>query len=305
MKWWGVVSLALFVSLASPLTQEAAAAAKSSRIRPSAHAGELKLRVSGKTRGYHRATAAEPVEFRIRGPIAIRVLSRYLFAPESADSVAVYALRLEIDGVEVRTFDEVAPPSRKARRRDGGGRVGTLERTLVQIPAGSHKVRLAPTDEGAAVAVRLYRGSGRPSGIKWVSYAPETYEKACRLHVRDVEETYYRFSVDTPVTLQLHGPLQLKILSRLDFGIERGYTQAYALKAYIDGELAQTFTLKSRASHTAIYPELPAVTPGRGQTVYLDVPDGEHEITVSLDCTTAQAGSLRTLIPEKAVTQTR
>ena len=101
MRWWGVVSLALLVSLASPLAHEAAGAAKSSRIRPSAHAGEMKLRVSGKTRTYHRATAAEPLEFRIRGPIAVRVLSRYLFEPASADTFAAYALRLEIDGVEV------------------------------------------------------------------------------------------------------------------------------------------------------------------------------------------------------------
>ena len=39
-----------------------------------------------------------------------------------------------------------------------------------------------------------------------------------------------------------------------------------------------------------------------GEAILVEVPDGRHDLSVVLDCTTAQCAALRILIPESAVT---
>jgi len=279
-------------------------AASSALLRPSGKPEILRLRVGGGLSTYFVATADRPLAFRVHGPVAIRLLSRLLYEGEPGTGPIPYRVRLEIDGVELRTLAEAAGRSAQARI-DGGGPVGALKKRIVQIPSGKHKLHVYPLDEEQSVAFRVLRGTGKPKKINWISFAPETYERAVRLDARDLEYTYYRFGGAKPVSLSIIGPLHMKIMTRLDFGLERGYSQAYAVKTFLDGELHETTRLKSRPSYTSTYPELPEITPGVARDVFLDVPSGDHEIRFELDCTTAQNASLRLLIPETAVTNGR
>ncbi len=271
------------------------------RLRPSNDAPVVKVRVGTRQRTYYLATADQPVEFRVNGPTPIRVLTRYLFDGEPGDETVDYALRFEIDGVELRTLNQESRVSAQAMTEDRRA-IGSLVKQLVQIPGGSHTLRIFPLAEETSVVIRVFRGDGQPRTIKWVAFAPETYDQAIRLHGRDSEVIYYRFNTELPVTLVLNGPTRVKVRTRLDFGMERGYSQNYAIKISVDGELLQSWSLKARASHTSSYPELPEITPGVGRDVDFEVPAGRHEIAIALDCTTAQAASLRLLIPERAVT---
>lgn len=279
------------------------AAGASRRVRPVEEIDTVKIRVNRKSVSYHAVTAERPFVFRVNGPTPIRVISRLLYDGLPGDGVR-YRLRMEIDGVELRTMGETVDPSPDARL-SSGGEVGTLRREIVQIPAGNHKVRIYPLDEDRRIALRVFRGDGRPKTTKWVSYTPRSYRKAVRLHARDSEVIYYRIDNKTPVAMTLNGPLRIKIMSRLDFGTERGYSQTYVVKAFVDGEMTETFSLKSRASHTSTYPDLPEITPGVAREIFVDVPEGMHEVTLTLDCTTAECASLRMLIPERAVTNHR
>ncbi len=292
------VVIAVLALAAAALPDTAAGASR--RIRPVERIDSVKIRVNRNSVSYHAATAEKPFVFRVNGPTPIRVISRLLYDGFPADGVR-YRLRLEIDGVELRTMGETVDPSPDARLSRGGA-VGTLRREIVQIPAGNHKVRIYPLDEGRRVALRVFRGDGRPKTTKWVSYTPRSYRKAIRLHARDSEVIYYRIDNKTPLAMTLRGPLRMKIMSRLDFGTERGYSQTYVVKAFIDGELTDTFSLKSRASHTSTYPDLPEITPGVAREIFIDIPAGKHEVTLSLDCTAAECASFRMLIPERSVT---
>jgi hypothetical protein len=242
-----------------------------------------------------------PLEYRIDGPTPIRVLSRLLAGDEVQAAPVRYALRLEIDGVELRVLEYESQVSTTVRLPDDQP-IHALEKSIVHIPAGSHKVRIVPAGAGTRVALRVFLGDGTPRSIRWVPYVPDTYERPIRLHGRDSEVVYYRFTAETPVTLHLNGPTRLQIRSRLDFGAQRGYSQTYALKLFVDGRLERTWRLKARASHTSIYPDLPEITPGVSNDVTLEVPAGRHELTIGLDCTTAGSAALRLFIPESAVT---
>jgi hypothetical protein len=160
-------------------------------------------------------------------------------------------------------------------------------------------VRISPTARDVSVALRVLRMQAKPKPTKWIPFAPESFQSAIRLQSRDTEFTYYRFDMREPVAVTIQGPLRLKVLTRLDFGTERGYTQAYVVKVFLDGEPWKNFSLTSSASHTAVYPDLGEITPGVGRDFILAVPAGSHDVKIYLDCTTASAASLRIVVPER------
>ncbi|MBD3334422.1 MAG: hypothetical protein GF355_02805 [Candidatus Eisenbacteria bacterium] len=292
----GGASTLVILSVLLALTGQAMGASK--RIKSKVHAGLFKIEIAGRTSVYYRATADTPLEVKVKGPTPIRVLSRYLYGEDEEAGPVTYSLTLSIDGVEVRTMTEDTYPSDSARRQDGG-EIGTLERAVAQIPEGDHTVTIRPVDEEVELGFRIFRGLRKTGGSKWISYSPESYARAVRLHATDAELTYYRFTKSEPVVADLIGPLRLRIRTRLDFAPETGYTQAYVVSLILDGEPWKNYRLESRTSHTSIYPDLPEITPGRGRDINVKLPSGEHRLEILLSGTTAEGASLRILIPEK------
>ena len=269
----------------------------SNRIRPAASAGSVKVMIGKKSGTYHKATKAKPVEFTIKGPATVRILSRYMFpSPELAKATS-YAYRVEVGTTTLRTETRKAGISKQATL-EGGLKVGTLEKSTIRFPAGTHRVRIVPVDGGASIAVRILKGTGKKVTTRWTSFQPDAGVKAVRLHEKDQESTVYRFGPAQPVTVSLRGPLKMRVTTRLDFGLTHGVTQSYVIKSTLDGKPWKSFTLKSTASHTATYPDLAQITPGTGRSFELDVPSGPHRIMLELTGTTAAGASARIQIPQ-------
>jgi hypothetical protein len=278
---------------------------RADRIRPAASAGPVKVKVGKKSSSYHKATQAKPLEFSIRGPATVRVLSRLMFAAPEQAKATTYAFRVEVGPNVLRTVTEKAGVSKSATL-EGGIKIGSLEKSTIHLPAGKHRVRIVPVDANVALAVKILRGTGAKAKIKWTSFQPDAGAKAVRLHEKDQELTVYRFSPTQPVTVTLRGPLKMRVTTRLDFGLTNGVTQAYVIKASMDSKPAKSFALKSTASHTATYPDLNQITPGRPQSFEIVVPSGPHKIVLELSGTTAAGASARIQIPQhepKAVAQ--
>ncbi len=282
------------LALAAPGTEAA-----SSRIKASSAAGKMTVTVDGKKSSYDIASVEKPVAVMLQGPAAIRIVSRIVFPGAPKSKKITYKLRVDVDGVALRTLTAQAVVSKSATV-PGGRVVGSLERHVVQIPAGARSVRIVPVGAGGQVLVRVLRGEGKPK-VKWTAVAPETYVKAVRLHGRDSETTYYRFGADRPAGLTITGPTTLRVITRLDFGQQRGYSQTYAIKVSLDGKPLKGYSFKARASATLAYPELPAVTPGEGRDLTFEVPKGKHTVTIGLEATTTKTASLRVLMPRAAL----
>ena len=273
--------------------------ATSSRIKPLRHGGVVSVQIGSKKSTYHKATTAVPVEFRAKGPGRVRILSRYMFAkPPTADSTS-YRIRVEIDGVVILTQEETAGVGDRASV--AGAQIGTLERMTIRIPTGTHRVRVYPVDPAASVAVRLLKGSGKAPKVSWVAYQPETYAEAVRLQSGDIETTVYRFTASMPIGLTLHGPAKLKVTTRLDFAHINGVTQTYVIHALLDGGPFKTFALKTKSSHTTMYPDMTEIAPGQAKSFIVDIPSGTHAVTLALDGTTASGASARLYVPKKAI----
>ncbi len=275
------------------MVQAGAAFGATHRLKPSGAADVVKVKTGTKTSVYHAASSQKPLDYALQGPISMRLLLRNL-NPGGLNQ----RVRIEVDGTVLRSATVHAAVAKHAAL-DTGLRVGALSRTVIQIPAGRHRVRIVPQSDNARVAVRVLAGTAARSAIKWVPYSPETYERSVRIQEKDIESTCYRFSAEKPIGMTLRGPLRIRATSRIDFGMTNGYTQSYILRVILDGNPWKSYSLKSRASHTATYPELPEITPGLGRSFDFAVPSGSHEIRLVLDGTTAGGGSVQIRIPEK------
>jgi hypothetical protein len=269
----------------------------SSRISPSGTVEPVKIQTGGKTITYAKAIKARPVDFPVQGPASIRILDRFL--SWTAPSRSRYTMRIEVDGAELREVSGPAAFGHKAVVR-GGAKAGALKKTLVHVPAGLHKIRVYPVDDGVALAVRAVPGT-RKRSIEWTLFAPETYERVLRIHVKDNESTVYRLTPEKAVSVSIIGPMKVRVVSRLDFGPANGTTQAYVLKVALNGKPWRSFPLKSRASHTAVYPEMSEISPGMAEASAFSVPSGRTLISIALDGTTAAGGTVQIFVPKKAL----
>jgi hypothetical protein len=290
--------LAVPVALAQTTRRPAPARVHTSavkRVKPTVHAGVVKLRVGKRVSSYHRTTQARPAEFTLQGPVRLRVMARNIFAAAGA---APILLRLELDGKSMKTLRLKAAISKKATLVDGGP-VGGLYRAAIDVPSGTHTVRVVPEDASGTAAVRLFKGNAARGGkIKWVAFAPQTYERPLILRTGDKEETWYRFTAQKPAEMTIRGPLRLEISTRLDFDQHAGTSQGYVVRAFIDAK-SEGYSLKSRASQVGIYPEMGEIVPGLAQTFMIKVPAGTHQVSLRLDGTTATGATVRILVPER------
>ncbi len=293
-----IFGLAILLGIAGAAADLSLAASSSKRLKPASHAGVAKVQIGSKRLVYYRATAKKPIEFGVTGPTPLRILSRYLFPDSVKTGRASYSLRVEIDGVILRTVTLKAGASGSASLA-GRARIGSLKESIVQIPAGQHAIRIYPTGKGKVVALRLYPDSGKKATGKWIPFAPERFLEAVRLHEKDRETTYYRFNPTNPVELTIRGPLTLRVRTRLDFGTTNGYTQRYVAKCLLDEKPWKSFALTALASHTATYPEHPEITPGAERILTLAVPSGSHQVTILLDGTAATGASLRIQVNQR------
>lgn len=273
-------------------------AASSKPIKPVSHGGVAKVHIGTKSSTYYRASAKKPVELTVAGPTPLRILSRHIYGDSAKSARVSYSLRVEIDGVVLKTISLKAGGSTRATL-SGGAKIGGLKESIVQIPAGQHAVRIYPTAKGRRVALRLFLDGGKKSTGKWIPFAPDGFLEAARLHEKDRETTYYRFNQTKPIELTIRGPLSLRVRTRLDFGTTNGYTQKYVVRCLLDGKPWKSFALAALASHTATYPEHPEITPGAERLFNISVPSGPHKVAILLDGTTASGGALRIQVNQK------
>lgn len=269
-------------------------------IKPSRHAGRVKVAIDGRKSTYYKATSESPVTLRVQGPIPLRVLHRFYAPSLTSVTPARYSVRILVDGKLVKS-DGATVKLVESAAVDGGGFGGRLGKVVAQIPGGEHTVTIAPTGEMSTVLLRVYAGTARKQKTKWMAFEPHTYTESVRLHNRENETIVYRFDQTKPAGVELIGPARLMVGTRIDFGLPDGYTQSYVVKVMKNDKPWKSFALKARSSHTATYPDRPGILPGVERSFELDVPRGTHRLTFHLEGTTAEGAALRLRVPEKVL----
>lgn len=266
-------------SLALPQTLSAQTASWVS-VKDLKGASSLCLEVSGNQVNYTVLGPGDAAHATVQGPRRLKLIYRYLFAPQDGDRVP-FTVFVEIDGREVLRKRFTGLPHEQVALCGGDQRVGQLRRAYVDLPAGRHEITLrAESEGGGKVAARLFR-QVRRQRESWVTFAPESYGELRHLQFDSGNQSvYYQFTAKQPLRLAIIGPTSLRLSTRLDFDHTMNGTQQYSLRVMLDGEHWRTFHFDCIALTSANYVERPDILPGVRKNLRVQIPAGRHTVEV-------------------------
>jgi hypothetical protein len=251
---------------------------------------------------YYLLSADKPVSLTIKGPRRLKIVSRYLFAPNEVGQTN-YRVAVFVDGQERLRKSLVAKPREGLSLAERSGGVAHLRRCYIELGKGQHTVDVRAETSGAGrVAARFFQESRRRK-VTYVLYAPETFGAVRHLQFASgSQSTYYQFDNSTPLSFSVIGPTTLQIQTRLDFDHTMNGTQSYSLQIVRDGEPWKVYHYQVKKLTTATYVKRPDILPGTRKTIRLPVPKGRHRYEIR--CTRpANCGiAARIRIPEDDLT---
>ncbi len=240
----------------------------------------LCLNVDSRRFEYTVLAPGETASVRVHGPRRLKLIARYLFTPREARRQR-FTTTVALDGREVVRKTFTGEPLDSVFRCEEDGDVSALRRSYCEVPAGAHTVTIGCATSGAGpVAVRLFR-QVRRTADHWMSLSPERYAE-----IREIQfasgshNTYYTLTDTRPVGLTVHGPTRLRVRTRLDFDHQMNGSQNYTLEVRCDGEVWRTFHFDTTQLNSAVWVDRPDILPGSRRELTIEVPRGEHEISI-------------------------
>jgi hypothetical protein len=272
--------------------------AKRHAVKPKQSGNEVMLTVSGKTRAYIELHPMQPCVVDVEGPGELRALTRAVLPSPTAEGGS-YGILCTIDGKAQQSFDvDEVEPSQNAKFLDGrDGVPGDAETLTIQIDRGRHSVELRVRNAEPVVIARLQFTPHRQLKRKWIAMTPLGPVEPVDLVAGDVVVHCYRFSKEKPLRLDIVGPTDLRILTRVENSFSMKGRSNYRLQIRQDGDVAQSFQLSSRRSETISYKSSPTLIPGKVREIRFAVPKGKHRIEIAALDNHALLGQI--LFPQK------
>ncbi|HDM90043.1 MAG TPA: hypothetical protein ENG67_02410 [candidate division WOR-3 bacterium] len=234
----------------------------------------------------------KPLSFEVEGPVFLRVYTRLVY-PEKAKGTAIYKLILEEDGKQEKIITKETEPSNKAFL--DGKKLGKWRSFLIEVPPGRHTYRLgiwkSPSPE---VAVRIKR----TSPPVWKELPPLRPFTIITAYENEKKTNYYLLKKGESLRFRLQGPGRVKLIVRLNFDETLGEEAGFTVVVREGDKEIQRASFKSYRSEMVSWNERKDLVPGKAETLYLEVPKGEHTIQVELLGTLAPSAGVRLLIPE-------
>ena len=285
------IGLAAFLLLAVV----ASAAAGSRPIRPTGYREAITLTIEGEHRSYWSFDLSAPLEFEVRGPGRVKLITRLALGP--ADTAGAYGIAVHRNGEEISRQEFEILPAIGA----GGGAAaqwGRHRNLAFDVPAGPQRYRVVVEGSAGLLVAGRPRFLPPARSRRRVSITPAKYDRVLTL-VRDEKEiTYYRVTPDSPIELTLVGPTDLQVTTRLEFDRNmKGASHCYAVDVCEKGTSLARASFEVDRSQVCDYPGHPEIVPGVVKTFRVRLDEGPHEIEIRLGDTTAPGAGVRLYLP--------
>ncbi|MEM6794832.1 MAG: hypothetical protein AAF725_12705, partial [Acidobacteriota bacterium] len=100
------------------------------------------------------------------------------------------------------------------------------------------------------------------------------------LVIRETLVAYYRNQTGEPFDLEVIGPTELRVFTRIENTPEMRGRIHYRLQVKENDRLVNTFQLSSRRSDIAVYQKEDSLVPGRATEIVVPVPEGRHRFQI-------------------------
>jgi hypothetical protein len=232
----------------------------------------------------------------------LSVNTRGQFKPGDAGSLK-YVINYTIDGGKQNNFTvSSVGRSKEAAYPDGTlGVPGQLKDFTVELLRGSHTIEFKLTGDAVNVAARY---SFKPAKVKkqeWLSFSPMLPSEPIDIISKETATTYYRFSMEKPLKVEIIGPTELRVFTRTENKYQMKGTINYRVQVKENNIVLNTYQLHSKPSEVAVYKDVKDLIPGAACEFVIYVPKGKHVYELlPLD---KDKGSLlgRMLLPKKDV----
>ncbi len=262
------------------LTASSAIAAKAKHIelKPKGGGNEIAIVNLGKVRTYHPLSSRRPTTIEVKGPGNLRILTRARFMPNAGGEELVYSIDYKIDGVQGQAFDaEGVVRSGEARYRDPTlGHPGESEDLMLKIGRGYHSIELILRDSLPRVAARFLFAPVKQKKTKWVAMTPLPPLEPVDLYAGEETAHYYRFSAAKPLKIEIIGPTELRVFTRIENSFNMKGRANYRIQIRQNGQVLQSFQLSSLRSETTKYRNNAKLVPGKAREIIFRVPKGRQ-----------------------------
>lgn len=279
----------------------AQSAGKSKNLKPS-NSKKVSIVISNKTRSYYSLSAVDPSVISVEGPGTLTVNTRGQFKPGEASSIK-YTIYYTIDGGQQKNFAvSGVGRSKEAAYPDGTlGVPGQLKDFQIELLRGSHTIEFKLAGDAVGVAARYDFQPAKIKKQEWLAFSPMLPSEPIDIISKEATTTYYRFSMEKPLKVEIIGPTELRVLTRTENQYQMKGTINYRVQIKENNIVLNTYQLHSKPSEVAVYKDVKDLVPGSACEFVIYVPKGKHVYEfLPLD---KDKGSLlgRMLLPKKDV----
>lgn len=270
----------LFFTLISCLMWSGVQAQSKSNVKylkPTEFQKRLTTVVAGKSRSYYSLSPVKASVISVNGPGKLQLLTRGRFLPDQAEKVS-YEIVYTINGGEPKSLRAASiVRSKKATYLNGSlGVPGELKNFEIVLGRGNHSIELKLKDNKTPVAVQYLFTPTKEKKKEWIEFSPLRPFEPISIYSKEIAVSYFRFSNEKPVKVEIIGPTELRVLTRVEYKYQMRGRINYRIQVKENGKLLNTYQMSSRRSEIAEYKTDKTLVPGKACEFVINVPAGKH-----------------------------
>ncbi|MDP2208895.1 MAG: hypothetical protein Q8K98_08985 [Bacteroidota bacterium] len=265
----------------------------------------ISILINDKEKTYYSLTKTNHIKVKVNGPGKLQVITR-LTLPKHQTLPEKYTIKV-IEGSETVKLYSTSSERSEAVIKNSEFIPGKSRKFTLSVPEGTHTYEyyLENTQiNEASLKFNLVTRKGFKKG-RGVTLEPLSYDRVVTATVKENLITYYVSSKKTNVQLRVVGSTRVKVTARLNFDATMKGKQSYVIAVFEGSKHTLMKQLSTTKSLGIIYQEWKDVVPGKTDTFYIDVVEGEHIYKFSLEETSAHSVSLKFSIPSKDLNNER
>lgn len=251
--------------------------AKHKFLRPINSKDPVSIVIEGKAKDYYSLSPKQPGTIRLSGPGKLRLLTRGQFLPGQPGKMK-YEIVYTIDGGIPKILKANNIP-RSINATYINGTMGVPAQLMdfeISLGPGQHSIEFRLNKNNPPVAARFAFTPLKSRKKEWIAITPANNQETVELVSKESMISYYRFSPEKPLKIELNGPTELQVLTRAEFQFKMRGTIHYRIQVKMDNKVINSYQLSSKRSEVASYKNDKKLVPGKGNEFVIIVPRGKH-----------------------------
>ena len=251
-------------------------------LKPTNFTKKVNTIVSDKSRNYYSLNNEKSSIINIQGPGKLRVITRGRFIPGESDKIS-YKIKYAIDGGEQKVvkISDVRRSDEAIYLNETLGVPGYLKDFEIELGRGYHNIEFKLMNDNIPVAARYNFLPTKAKKQEWIAFCPLRPSEPVDLISRESTVNYYRFSMEKPLKVEINGPTELRVLTRIENHYQMKGRIHYRVQVKENNNVKSTYQLSSRRSEVAVYKDHTELIPGKACEFVIDVPKGRHVFEIS------------------------